>query len=119
MNASQRYSHFMEGLKKRNPGELEFHQAVEEFAKVVLPYCEDSPIFLENQIVERLTEPDRIIIFRVVWEDDAGQVRVNRGYRVQFNNAIGRSPLRQRMLPSLRAASTPRASSLPLAKGIS
>ena len=79
----------MEGLKKRNPGELEFHQAVEEFAKVVLPYCEDSPIFLENQIVERLTEPDRIIIFRVVWEDDAGQVRVNRGYRVQFNNAIG------------------------------
>jgi glutamate dehydrogenase (NADP+) len=80
---------FMEGLVKRNPGESEFHQAVEEVAMSVIPYINENPRYIENQILERMTEPDRTIIFRVCWEDDEGQIRTNRGYRVQFNNSIG------------------------------
>ena len=80
---------FMNGLKKRNPGETEFHQAVHEVAESVLPYIFEHPEYRDAQILERLTEPDRIIIFRVTWEDDAGHVRVNRAWRVQFNNSIG------------------------------
>ncbi|MCM8539785.1 MAG: NADP-specific glutamate dehydrogenase [Lentisphaeraceae bacterium] len=80
---------FMQGLKKRNPGEKEFHQAVEEVATTLIPFIEANPIYKEAQILERLTEPDRIISFRVCWQDDNGNVRTNRGYRVQFNNCIG------------------------------
>ncbi len=80
---------FMKGLIKRNPGEVEFHQAVEEVAASVIPYINEHPQYIENRILERMTEPDRTIIFRVCWEDDQGQVRTNRGYRVQFNNSIG------------------------------
>lgn len=80
---------FMQGLIKRNPGEVEFHQAVEEFATSVIPFINENPKYIESQILERMTEPDRTIIFRVCWEDDEGNVRTNRGYRVQFNNAIG------------------------------
>lgn len=79
----------MQGLKKRNPGESEFHQAVEEFAETVIPYILEHLEYREARILERMTEPDRIIIFRVCWEDDQGNVRVNRAWRVQFNNAIG------------------------------
>ena len=81
--------HFMTGLKKRNPGELEFHEAVEEVATNLIPYVLENPKYQKAKILERLTEPDRILIFRVCWEDDQGNVRTNRGYRVQFNNAIG------------------------------
>lgn len=80
---------FHEGLVKRNPGEPEFHQAVMEFAEFVIPYINANPKYLKAKILERMTEPDRTIIFRVVWEDDKGDIRVNRGYRVQFNNSIG------------------------------
>ena len=80
---------FMNGLIKRNPGETEFHQAVEEFAATVIPYINENPLYLENKILERMTEPDRTIIFRVCWEDDDGIIRINRGYRIQFNNSIG------------------------------
>jgi len=80
---------FLEGLVKRSPGEPEFHQAVEEFAKCVIPYINEHPKYLVPRILERMTEPDRTFIFRVCWEDDEGNYRVNRGYRVQFNNAIG------------------------------
>ncbi len=80
---------FMAGLKKRNPGESEFHQAVFEVAETLIPYINRNPRYLESRIFERMTEPDRIVIFRVCWEDDKGNIRVNRGYRVQFNNAIG------------------------------
>ena len=79
----------MAGLRKRNPGETEFHQAVEEVAESLMPFLLDNPKYQEAQILERLTEPDRIIIFRVSWLDDTGRYRVNRGYRVQCNNAIG------------------------------
>jgi len=80
---------FMAGLIRRNPGEPEFHQAVREVAEHVIPFINANPAYGDERILERLTEPDRIIAFRVSWEDDKGQVRVNRGYRVQFNNAIG------------------------------
>ena len=80
---------FMQGLIKRNPGEIEFHQAVEEVADSVIPYINKHPKYIKARILERMTEPDRTIIFRVCWEDDAGNVRTNRGYRVQFNNSIG------------------------------
>ncbi len=81
--------HFMSGLEKRNPGETEFHQAVYEVAESVIPFILDNPKYRQAGIIQRMTEPDRTIIFRVVWEDDDGHIRVNRGYRVQFNNAIG------------------------------
>jgi glutamate dehydrogenase (NADP+) len=80
---------FMNGLVRRNPGETEFHQAVHEVAETVIPYINENPKYRTAQILERMTEPDRTIIFRVCWEDDQGNVRTNRGYRVQFNNAIG------------------------------
>jgi len=87
--ANKELEEFMAGLQKRNPAEAEFHQAVEEVAMHVLPYIQDKPEYLEYRILERLTEPDRVITFRVCWEDDNGNIRVNRGYRVQNNNAIG------------------------------
>lgn len=80
---------FIEGLKRRNPGETEFHQAVYEVAASVFPYIDDKPIYHEMQVMERMAEPDRIITFRVCWEDDKGNIRVQRGYRVQNNNSIG------------------------------
>lgn len=80
---------FMQGLIKRNPGEHEFHQAVYEVVGTIIPFIEDKPIYQDMKILERLTEPDRIVVFRVCWEDDSGSIRVNRGYRVQHNNSIG------------------------------
>ena len=81
--------HFMNGLRRRNPGETEFHQAVYEVAADIIPFIQDKPEYQEAKILERLTEPDRIVIFRVSWVDDNGHVRANRGYRVQCSNAIG------------------------------
>lgn len=80
---------FMEGVIRRNPGEPEFHQAVHEVAMDIIPYIADKPIYKDLMILERMTEPDRIVTFRVVWHDDDGGIRVNRGFRVQQNNAIG------------------------------
>jgi glutamate dehydrogenase (NADP+) len=79
----------MSGLEKRNPGEPEFQQAVREVAESILPFVADHPEYQKAHVFERMTEPDRVIIFRVCWEDDEGSIRVNRGTRVQFNNAIG------------------------------
>ncbi len=80
---------FMKGLKDRNPNQPEFHQAVEEIVETLMPYYEANPDYGKQKILERLTEPDRVISFRVTWEDDNGEVQVNRGFRVQFNNSIG------------------------------
>ena len=80
---------FMAGLVRRNPGEREFHQAVREVAEKVIPFINQHPEYEKALIFERMTEPDRVVIFRVSWEDDEGNFRVNRGYRVQYNNAIG------------------------------
>ena len=80
---------FMQGLIKRSPHEPEFHQAVEEFVDSVLPIAADYPQYQRVSILERMTEPDRVVSFRVTWTDDEGNVRVNRAWRVQFNNALG------------------------------
>ncbi|MBM85665.1 MAG: NADP-specific glutamate dehydrogenase [Rhodospirillaceae bacterium] len=80
---------FMQGVEAKNPGEVEFHQAVREVAADIIPWMQDHPIYLDLQLLERMAEPDRIVSFRVCWEDEAGNIRVNRGYRVQNNNAIG------------------------------
>jgi glutamate dehydrogenase (NADP+) len=80
---------FVHGVAERNPGQPEFVQAVTEVAADVLPYLDDHPRYHELQILERLAEPDRVVSFRVAWHDDAGQIRANRGFRVQHNNAIG------------------------------
>src|SRR5210317_365502 len=88
-NANEMFNCYMEGVIKRNPGEPEFHQAVQEFAATIFPFIENKPHYQEMRIMERLAEPDRAIYFRVPWTDDAGNIRVNRGFRVQFNNSIG------------------------------
>ncbi len=85
----QELEKFMRGLIRRNPGQREFHQAVREFVESVLPFVLEHREYCEARILERMTEPDRVIIFRVCWEDDQGNVRINRAWRVQFNNAIG------------------------------
>lgn len=79
----------MAGLIRRNPGESEFHQAVREVSQTIIPFLAARPEYREARVLERLTEPDRIIIFRVGWEDDRGEIRANRGYRVQWSSAIG------------------------------
>ncbi len=95
MAAAQQYraetASFMDWFTQRNPGEPEFIQAVREVAEVVVPYMVDHPKkgYREAKILERMTEPDRVFIFRVPWMDDRGVFQVNRGYRVQMNNSIG------------------------------
>ncbi|MFT6273977.1 MAG: glutamate dehydrogenase (NADP+) [Halioglobus sp.] len=79
----------MLGVMERNPGEPEFHQAVHEIAMDIIPYIADKPIYKDLRILERMTDPDRILSFRVVREYDDGELRVNTVYRVQQNNTIG------------------------------
>ena len=78
-----------EDLEKRNINEPEFLQAVQEVFESLEPVVERRPELERNGIMERLVEPERVVMFRVPWVDDTGKVRVNRGYRVQFNSAIG------------------------------
>ena len=80
---------FMEGVKLKNSHEPEFIQAVLEVAETVIPYIEANPKYKSTKILERITEPERVIQFRVPWVDDSGEVQVNRGFRVEFNSAIG------------------------------
>ncbi|MBW1695400.1 MAG: NADP-specific glutamate dehydrogenase [Deltaproteobacteria bacterium] len=82
-------SGIMESIQERDPGEHEFHQAVEEVMDTVKPVLDRNPEYVRAGILQRLTEPDRVITFRVPWIDDEGRVRVNRGFRIQMNNAIG------------------------------
>ena len=88
-NTAVTLDYFMDGLKKRNPGQTEFQQAVYEVSKPIFEFIADKPAYHEYQIMRRIAEPDRIMSFRVCWEDDEGNIRVNRGWRVQNNNAIG------------------------------
>ena len=76
-------------VEKRNPGEVEFHQTVKEVLESIEPVVEAHPEYQKLGIIERMVEPERVIKFRVSWVDDNGQVQVNRGYRIQFNSAIG------------------------------
>ena len=86
---SKRIDEFMVKLIQKNPGESEFHQAVREVAESVLPYMEKNPKYQEAKILERMVEPERVIMFRVPWLDDRGDIQVNRGFRIQMSSAIG------------------------------
>ncbi|ALM49316.1 glutamate dehydrogenase [Flavobacterium psychrophilum] len=80
---------FMDAVTKRNPNEPEFLQAVHEVAETVIPFIEENPKYKGKMLLERMVEAERIILFRVTWLDDKGNVQVNRGYRIQMNSAIG------------------------------
>ncbi len=82
-------SGFMEGIVARNPGETEFHQAVQEVAESLLPYIDKHPKYRKAKILERICEPERVVMFRVPWVDDTGEIQINRGYRIEMNSAIG------------------------------
>ena len=88
-STKSRVGEFISELHHRHPGETEFHQAVREFAETVIPFIEQHPHYEDHNLMRRLTEPDRVISFKVTWVDDQNRIQVNRGYRVQFNNAIG------------------------------
>jgi len=82
-------SEIMELVVRRNPSEPEFHQAVKEVLDSLEGVVQRNPVYQENCILERLTEPERVLMFRVPWQDDNGKVQVNRGFRIEFNSAIG------------------------------
>jgi glutamate dehydrogenase (NADP+) len=82
-------SDFMAELKAKNPGQVEFHQAAEEVAKSLVLVFEKYPEFMKAKLLERIAEPERVIMFRVPWMDEEGEIHVNRGYRIQMNSAIG------------------------------
>jgi glutamate dehydrogenase/leucine dehydrogenase len=79
----------MQRLTAKNPGEVEFHQAVREVVESVLPVVEATPAYRNAKILERIVEPERLIVFRVPWVDDRGEVQINRGFRIEMNSAIG------------------------------
>ena len=87
--AATKVKNFMAKVIEKNPGEVEFHQAVEEVITSIMPFVEKNPKYEKAKILERIVEPERIIIFRVPWVDDKGQVQINRGYRIEMNSALG------------------------------
>jgi glutamate dehydrogenase (NADP+) len=80
---------FMAKVIAKNPGEIEFHQAVKEVTESLMAFIEENPKYKHARILERIVEPERVILFRVPWLDDSGNIQVNRGYRIEMNNAIG------------------------------
>jgi glutamate dehydrogenase/leucine dehydrogenase len=80
---------FMAKVKARNPGEPEFHQAVHEVVASVLPFVDQNPKYKKAKILDRMVEPERVIMFRVPWQNDKGEIQVNRGFRIEMNSAIG------------------------------
>jgi len=86
---SKKTKEFMDKVIVRDPGQKEFHQAVEEVVESILPFIEKNPKYQQHKVLERMVEPERAILFRVPWVDDKGAIQVNRGYRIQMNSAIG------------------------------
>ncbi len=84
-----RVQQFMAMIKAKNPGENEYHQAVQEVSESLIPFIEENPRYKHSKILERISEPERTVIFRVPWLDDKGEVQINRGYRIEMNSAIG------------------------------
>jgi len=80
---------FINVVEKRNPNEPEFLQAVTEVAETVIPFIEENPQYNQAKLLERMTEPERVLLFRVPWVDDSGEVQINKGYRIEMNSAIG------------------------------
>lgn len=89
MSVEKNVESFMQQVKEKDPGQKEFHQAVHEVVESLMPYVEKHPKYKKAKILERMVEPERTIMFRVPWVDDQGEVHVNRGFRVEFNSAIG------------------------------
>lgn len=89
ISAKQYVENVIEKVKRQNKGEDEFIQAVEEVLTSLTLFIEKNPQYIEANILERIVEPERIIMFKVPWEDDNGNIQVNRGYRVEFNGVIG------------------------------
>ncbi|MHB0945770.1 MAG: NADP-specific glutamate dehydrogenase [Sedimentisphaerales bacterium] len=89
MSTNKTVESVYELVLKRNPGEKEFHQAVREVLDSLVPVLEENPAYADARILERIVEPERVLMFRVPWLDDNGKVQVNRGFRVQFNSALG------------------------------
>lgn len=102
--ATEYVNEVFEAVKHRNPNEYEFHQAVKEIFDSLIPVFAKHPKYIEHNILERIAEPERLITFRVPWVDDQGKVRVNRGFRVQFNNNIGPYKGGIRFHPSVNAS---------------
>jgi len=86
---SQSITQFLDRLKQRDPNQPEFHQAVEEVLRSLWPFLEKNPHYAEGGILERIVEPERVIMFRVPWSDDKGRVQVNRGFRIQMSSTLG------------------------------
>ncbi|HRX31335.1 MAG TPA: NADP-specific glutamate dehydrogenase [Tenuifilaceae bacterium] len=87
--SQEKVNAFMAKLIAKNVGEPEFHQAAREVIESIFPFIEENPIYMEEKILERITEPERVIMFRVPWIDDKGNIQINRGYRIEMNSAIG------------------------------
>ena len=104
LSLTQYVNGVIEEVKERNKGDEEFHQAVEEVLKSLEPVLAKHPEYIEERILERLVEPERQIMFRVPWIDDNGDIQVNRGYRIQFNSAIGPYKGGLRFHPSVNAS---------------
>jgi len=85
----QKVNDFMAKVIAKNPSEVEFHQAVHEVVESIIPFVEENPQYKDAKILERMVEPERVIMFRVPWLDDKGDVQVNRGFRIEMNSAIG------------------------------
>jgi glutamate dehydrogenase/leucine dehydrogenase len=85
----QKVNDFMAKVIAKNPSEVEFHQAVHEVVESIIPFIEENPQYKDAKMLERMVEPERVIIFRIPWLDDKGDVQVNRGYRIEMNSAIG------------------------------
>ncbi|MCX5702278.1 MAG: NADP-specific glutamate dehydrogenase [Candidatus Omnitrophica bacterium] len=86
---AKKIEEFMAKVIEKNPGESEFHQAVREVAESVMPFIEKNPKYQKAKILERMVEPERVIMFRVPWADDKGEIQINRGYRIEMSSAIG------------------------------
>jgi len=86
---SSKIEAFMARVIEKNPGEKEFHQAVREVVESVMPFIDKNPKYQQHKVLERMIEPERVIMFRVSWLDDKGEIQVNRGFRIQMNSAIG------------------------------
>src|ERR1017187_4680626 len=80
---------FMSKITAKNPGEVEFHQAVFEVAETVIPFIAQNQKYQSGKLLERIAEPERVIMFRVPWIDDKGEIQVNRGFRIEMNSALG------------------------------
>jgi len=89
MSSNTELNRFMSRVIARNPNEPEFLQAVQEVAETLIPFIQDHKIYQETDILDRMTEPERVLIFRVPWQDDKGHFHINRGFRIQMNSAIG------------------------------